>query len=55
MTRITGTLHEDQCTFMIISRSILRIIRNVSDKSCRENKKKHFMLNNFFFRNTFRL
>ena len=27
-TRITGTLHEDLCTFMIISRSFLRM-RNV--------------------------
>jgi hypothetical protein len=24
---------------------------NVLDKSCRENKNKHFMLNNFFFEN----
>jgi len=32
MTRITGTLHEDQNTFLIISRSFLLRIRNVSEK-----------------------
>jgi len=26
-------------------------MRNVSDKSCRENENTHFMLNNIFFRN----
>ena len=31
-TRITGTLHEDIFTFMIISRSDLLRIRNVADK-----------------------
>ena len=43
-----GTLHEDLCTFMIISRWILLRTRNVSDKSCRENQNTHFMFNNFF-------
>jgi hypothetical protein len=46
MTRITGTLNEDQYTFMIISRSILRM-RNVSDESCRENQHTHIMFTNF--------
>jgi hypothetical protein len=41
--RITDTLHEDQYTFSIISRSVLLGIKNVSDKSCRENKNTHFM------------
>jgi len=27
-----GTLHKDQCIFMIISRSVLLRIKNVSDK-----------------------
>ena len=36
LTIITGTLHEEQYTFLIISRSILRT-KNVSDKSCTEN------------------
>jgi len=26
-------------------------MRNVSDKSCRENPNTHFMFNNFFFQN----
>jgi hypothetical protein len=33
---------------MIISRCILLIKRNISDKSCRENQNTHFMFNNFF-------
>jgi hypothetical protein len=33
-----GTLHEDLFTFLIISRSILLRMRNVSDKICRENQ-----------------
>jgi hypothetical protein len=48
LTRITGTLHEDLCTFMIISRWILLRMRNVSDKSCTENQNTHFMFSNVF-------
>jgi len=43
LTKITNTLHEDVCTFMIISSSLLLRMRNVSDKSCRENRNTHFM------------
>jgi len=32
LTRKTGTLHEDQYTFLIISRSFLHRMRSVSDK-----------------------
>jgi len=39
LTSMTGTLHEDLSTFMVISRSIHLRLRNVSDKSCRENQK----------------
>jgi len=46
--RIKCTLHKDQLTFFIISPSILLRMRNVSDKSCRENRDIHFMFNNFF-------
>ena len=46
--KITGTLHEDQNTFLIITRSLLLRMRNVSDKGCRENKNTHFLFNNFF-------
>jgi hypothetical protein len=31
LTSMTGTLHEDQCTFMIICRSVLLRMRNVSE------------------------
>jgi hypothetical protein len=42
-TRITGTLHEDLCAFMVISPWILRIMRNASDKSCRGTENPCFM------------
>ena len=42
---MTGTLHEDLCTFMLISQRILLAMRNVSDKSCKENENRHFMPN----------
>jgi hypothetical protein len=41
-----GTLREDICTFMIIYRSLLLKMRNVSDKLCRENQSTLFMFNN---------
>ena len=37
-------LHENPHTFLIISRSALLKMRNVSDKSCRENQNTHFMI-----------
>ena len=40
LTRITGTLHEDQYTFLIIYCSVLLRIKNVSDRICRENKRQ---------------
>jgi len=43
-----GTSLEDQYAFMITSHSVLRM-RNVADKSCRENQNTHFMFNNIFF------
>jgi hypothetical protein len=49
LTRITDTLHEDLFTFMIIFCSVLLGMRNVSEKSCRENQETHFMFNKFFF------
>jgi hypothetical protein len=51
LTRITDILLGEQCTFLIIlvSRSVLLGMRNVSDKSCRENQNAHFVFNNFFF------
>jgi len=41
--------------FLTIARWILRRIRNLWDKNCRENQNTHFMLNNFFFRKSCRL
>jgi hypothetical protein len=48
--RITGTLHEDQYIFSIISRSVLLKMRNISHESCRENQNAHFMFSNFFLK-----
>ena len=41
-----GTLHEVQYTFLIISHSVLLRMRNVSDKTCRENQNTHFIFSN---------
>ena len=49
LTRITGTSHEELCTFVIICNWIIFIMRNDSDESCRENQNTHFMFNDFFF------
>jgi hypothetical protein len=46
LTWITSTLSEDQRTFMITSRWIPLRMRNVSDKSCRENHNTLFKANN---------
>jgi len=48
LTRMTGTLHEDQNIFLILSRLLLLRMRNVSDKSCRVNQNTHFIFNYFF-------
>ena len=47
MTIITGTLSENLCMFMIISRSFLLRVRNVTDKCRRENLNTRLMFNNF--------
>jgi hypothetical protein len=49
MERTKDISHKDQYTFMIVPRSVLLTIRNVSDKSCRENQNTYFNFNNFFF------
>jgi hypothetical protein len=54
LTRIKGTSHEDQYTFLFTARSLLFRMRNVSRKSCRENQNTRFTFN-FFFRNPCRL
>jgi len=45
---ITGTLHEEQYTFMMISFSVLLRMK-MSQTKLVENIKTHFMYNNFFF------
>ena len=42
LTRITGTLHEYLCTFMIVRRWILFRMRRISEKSCRKNQNTYF-------------
>ena len=37
---MTDTLYNDLYTFIIISPSVLLRMRKISDKSCRENRKK---------------
>jgi len=44
-----GTLLKDQYTFMIIYRSFLLIIRNVSDKPVQKIKTHSFRFNNLLF------
>jgi hypothetical protein len=43
MTRMIGTLQGDLYIFLIISLWILLRMRNVSDRSSRENQNTHFM------------
>jgi hypothetical protein len=45
---VTGTLHEDQYTFLIISRTVILRIRNVSHKIFTENQNTHFMFSGFY-------
>jgi hypothetical protein len=45
------TLHEDVSTFMTISYGIVLRMRNVSDKSCRENHNTFYVQYFFFFEN----
>jgi hypothetical protein len=41
-TGITSTVPEDQYTFVIISLQVLRKMRDVSDKLCRENQNTFY-------------
>jgi hypothetical protein len=49
LTRITNASHENQCTFLIVYRSVLLRMRNFSDKSYGENRSTHIMFSTFFF------
>jgi hypothetical protein len=46
LTRITGTLHEDLCTFKIKYHWIILRMRNVSDKFVEKSKHSDFFLEN---------
>jgi hypothetical protein len=43
-----GTTREDHYRFGFISRSLFLRMRNISDKSCRQNKNTHFCSVTFF-------
>ena len=49
LTIKTGTLREDQYTFMMKSHSVLPRMKNVSDKSRRGNQNIRFMFSYLFF------
>jgi hypothetical protein len=46
-----GTLHQNLCTVMIISRWILLRMRNVSDRICKKDQTTHFIFRIFFSEN----
>jgi hypothetical protein len=48
-----NTLHDGQYIFFIITHLVLLRMRNVSDKSCRQNQNTHLMFNNIFSENHF--
>ena len=50
LTKITGTLH-DLHACMKICCSVLRRMRNISDKICRDSKNTHFMFSNVSWQN----
>jgi hypothetical protein len=54
ITRITDSLHKDQCIFMIEFRSLLLRMRNVSDKIV-EKVKTHISYPVTFLRKSCRL
>jgi len=43
LSRITDTVHGDQYTFLVISRTVFRM-KSVSDKSCRENQNTLYVV-----------
>jgi len=55
LTSITGTVHQEQPAFLIISCSAFLRMRNVSDKSFTGNQNTHFVFSNVFFSKSCRL
>jgi hypothetical protein len=43
LTKITGAIHEDLCTLMIVSCWIILRMRIFSDKSCRKNQNTFYV------------
>jgi len=43
-----GTLHGNNYTFSILSRTVILRMKNISVKSCRETRYTHFMFDTFF-------
>ena len=54
-TKIKGTIHEDQCTFMIVRPLIILIMRNISEKMLQINSKHTLYGQCLFFQKTCRL
>ena len=52
MTRMTGTLRKDLCTFMVISRLFLLRMRTPADKDVKKKIKTHILCSIFFFENS---
>jgi len=53
VTRITGTLHEDRYTYLVIPRSVFLKTNNVLGKSFREYQNTHFVFTNIFRKSRF--
>jgi len=49
LTRINGTVREDQNIFLITSLSVLLRMINVSDTRWRQTRNTYFVFSNFFF------
>jgi len=49
LAAIRATVPADQHTFLTKSRSLLLRMRNVLDKSCKENQNTFYVQYNFFF------
>jgi len=50
LTRLTGTVHEDQYIFSIVYRSVLLKMRYVLCKNCKGNHSIHFIFDNVFYK-----
>ena len=48
LIRITNTLQEELCIFMVMPLSFLHKTRNILDKTYRENQEVHLIFDNFF-------